>query len=109
MSDFCPKTSFATEQYAKDYIQKLKHTSVRQKRPTRTYLCDKCLNWHLTSLSEHQTDVLRKYKEAIKEKNLLISKLQHENREIRGKYNKLLNETKHDRKRNNTGTSNKRS
>lgn len=71
----CPKTSFVNEQYAIDFIKKLKATSVRQKRPTRAYLCDICLNWHLTSLTEHQSDILHNYKLAIKQKDAIIADL----------------------------------
>lgn len=46
----CKKTSFANEQYAIDYIEKIHKTSTRLKKPIETYLCDKCLTWHLTSI-----------------------------------------------------------
>lgn len=72
----CPKTYFINEQFAKDYIKKLNATSVRSKKPVRAYLCDVCLNWHLTSQTEHQFDILRSYKQTIKIKNAEISNLQ---------------------------------
>lgn len=87
--EFCPKTYFINEKFANDYIAKLKNTSTRIKRPVRAYLCDKCLNWHLTSQTQHQFDVLQQYKKALKNKNLEVAKLQKENKELRKKYNLL--------------------
>lgn len=72
----CEKTSFRDEKYATEYLKKLKATSIRQKRPVRAYLCDICLNWHLTSLNEHQTDVLHNYKKELKNKNEIIANQQ---------------------------------
>jgi hypothetical protein len=40
---------FANEEYALIYLDKLKKTSKRSVVPHRTYLCEKCLSWHLTS------------------------------------------------------------
>lgn len=45
---YCKKVSFATEADADFYINKLKKTSSRKVVPTRAYLCEECLNWHLT-------------------------------------------------------------
>ena len=47
---YCKKVSFATESDADFYIKKLKRTSKRAVVPMRAYLCEKCFNWHLTSL-----------------------------------------------------------
>lgn len=49
--EYCKKTRFANEKFANDYIDKLHKTSSRKLKPIRTYLCDKCLTWHLTSIS----------------------------------------------------------
>lgn len=46
----CGKVYFANEQNALFYIDKLQKTSCRKKKPVRAYLCEKCLNWHLTSI-----------------------------------------------------------
>lgn len=45
----CKKVSFASEKYADFYIDKLKRISQRKKVPVRSYKCDKCNLWHLTS------------------------------------------------------------
>ena len=45
----CKKISFLNEAQAIFYIDKLRNTSTRTKVPTRAYLCQDCLNWHLTS------------------------------------------------------------
>jgi uncharacterized protein YlaI len=87
--EFCPKTYFINEKYANEFINKLKATSQRIKKPVRAYLCDKCLNWHLTSKTEHQFDVLQQYKKELKQKNLQITDLLKQNKELRKKYNLL--------------------
>jgi predicted RNase H-like nuclease (RuvC/YqgF family) len=51
----CKKVSFINEDFALQYIKKLKETSVRTKVPSRAYLCEVCLNWHLTSKGEYST------------------------------------------------------
>jgi len=48
---FCKKTYFANEAAAIYYIEKLHKTSYRDKLPVRAYLCDTCLNWHITSVN----------------------------------------------------------
>jgi hypothetical protein len=50
----CKKVLFINEDFALQYIAKLKATSVRTKIPTRAYLCEKCLNWHLSSKGEYE-------------------------------------------------------
>lgn len=49
---YCKKVSFLDEANALKYIKKLKETSKRVKVPQRAYLCEVCLNWHLTSSTE---------------------------------------------------------
>jgi hypothetical protein len=51
----CKKVYFRDEQYALEYISKLKKTSCRERKPVRAYLCEKCLNWHLTSIETKDT------------------------------------------------------
>lgn len=51
----CKKVSFADEKQALFYIDKLGKTSSRTTVPQRAYLCQKCLNWHLTSKQENKT------------------------------------------------------
>jgi catalase (peroxidase I) len=45
----CFKASFANENFAEQFVQKLIKTSNRKVKPQRAYLCEKCFNWHLTS------------------------------------------------------------
>jgi len=45
----CTKTSFIDENFAMQYINILKKTSKRERKPVRAYLCEHCLTWHLTS------------------------------------------------------------
>lgn len=76
----CKKVSFATEEFANDYIKKLKKTSIREFKPIRAYLCETCLCWHLTKIeSEEQRQVthLKREIENLKKKNAnLTDKLQ---------------------------------
>jgi len=53
----CKKVSFINEDFAIQYLKKLKETSVRTKVPSRAYLCETCLNWHLTSKGDYNEDV----------------------------------------------------
>ena len=46
---YCKKVSFATQEDADYYINKLQKTSTRDKVPINSYLCVKCNCWHLTS------------------------------------------------------------
>ena len=46
---YCNKVSFATQEDADYYINKLQKTSTRDKVPINSYLCVKCNCWHLTS------------------------------------------------------------
>ena len=47
--DYCKKSSFGTQKFADDYIVKLQKSSNRDKKPVESYLCAKCMNWHITS------------------------------------------------------------
>jgi uncharacterized protein YlaI len=55
MVEKCKKVYFADEKNALMYIEKIKKTSKRERNPINTYLCPKCLNWHLTSI-EYKED-----------------------------------------------------
>ena len=46
---YCKKVSFINEDFALQYIEKIKKTSKRTKTPKSAYLCKICFNWHLTS------------------------------------------------------------
>src|ERR1700759_3208543 len=81
MLNNCKKVSFATEKDAIYYIDKLKKTSIRSIIPTRSYLCTKCINWHLTSKGSYEN---RK----IKELELLIKLLREENKILKSDFHK---------------------
>jgi len=72
MKEFCPKTYFATEKDAEFYIDKLKQTSNRAKRPKRAYLCPDCFQWHLTSQDKDLPSII-KYRQKINELQKLIA------------------------------------
>lgn len=73
----CKKVKFIDEQSADFYIEKLHKTSKRKLKPTRSYLCDKCLTWHLTSIG---------YFKELPGNN---AKLQLERNKLRDKVNEL--------------------
>jgi hypothetical protein len=76
----CKKTHFADEKTANEYVKRLQQTSVRKVVPNRSYLCEKCLNWHITSLPlrKEQTikDKLHQLEMKLKEKNGRIKNLE---------------------------------
>ena len=47
--ELCKKVYFGTKEEADRHIEKINKTSVRDKKPVRSYLCHKCHCWHLTS------------------------------------------------------------
>lgn len=74
----CTKVKFATEADALYYINKLKTTSSREKKPIDTYLCHFCSCWHLTSRPNYDTkdkNTIKALKTELKNKNLLIAQL----------------------------------
>lgn len=79
----CKKVSFSDEKMAILYIEKLKKTSKRSLKPVNSYLCPKCLNWHLTKI-ESLENMQIKYKdrqiEKLKEK---IQRLENEIKVLR--------------------------
>lgn len=91
----CGKASFINQKYADEYIKKLKETSVRYKRPKRAYLCEACLNWHLTSSPEEKDDSIPdkrdKYIESLKKQvESLIKKNKNQQETIKNYYNKVV-------------------
>jgi len=73
----CKKVSFADEEQANFYIDKLNKTSKRVVVPQRAYLCNKCLNWHLTSKEENKT-----YFSVVTENENLKKELEDKNKQI---------------------------
>ena len=47
----CEKISYSKEKDAKQVLQKINVLEQVHKKPIRTYECEKCGQWHLTSLS----------------------------------------------------------
>lgn len=80
----CKKTSFANEGIALSYINKLQSTSKRERVPQRAYLCEKCMNWHLTSTIDYTRD------KVIVGLNEKIAKLIEENQFYQTKIEKLI-------------------
>lgn len=81
----CNKTYFTDEKAADEYLFKLHNTSVRKRIPIRSYYCDKCGFWHLTS----QKDRLKeKVKELELEKERLKKEVEDLKKEEQIKLNK---------------------
>lgn len=55
----CKKVSFVDEKQANFYIEKLHKTSDRELKPVRGYLCQHCLNWHLTSIESKEVKAIK--------------------------------------------------
>lgn len=70
----CKKVSFADEKQALGYIGKLLKTSIRERKPVNTYLCEHCLNWHLTSIELKEVKEIKYLKRQIEN---LKSKIAH--------------------------------
>lgn len=81
----CKKTHFADEKQAQFYIDKLKTTSNRSIKPIRAYLCEKCLNWHLTSIESRENMQLIYKERQITNLKAKISHLQNENETLKMK------------------------
>lgn len=106
----CPtgKVQFRDEANALFYLEKLKKTSCREVIPKRTYLCNHCLSWHLTSQEDNFKNVDKRVenefelfpKKKIENYKRTISKLQTRRRNLRksftdlqNKYNKIKNDS----------------
>src|SRR5438477_1959570 len=74
----CSKVKFRTETDADLHIAKLKRTSNRSKIPKRSYLCEHCNSWHLTSTDKNEDTWREKYKKEIKRLGSIILSLQNE-------------------------------
>lgn len=75
----CKKVRFVNEEAALFYIQKLKKTSKRARKPVNAYLCPQCLSWHLTSIeSKENKQLIYKDREIVN----LKKKIDHLNKEI---------------------------
>jgi len=60
----CHKTKYANEAEANKDVERIKKTSTRSSVPIRSYYCQSCSGWHLTSKEPH---LVTKIKEATKE------------------------------------------
>jgi hypothetical protein len=74
----CSKVAFANESSALFYIAKLKKTSHREIKPVNTYLCEKCLTWHLTSIESKEVKEVKYLKRQIENLKAKLLKLQNE-------------------------------
>ncbi len=49
-SSVCQKIGYPSKEIADRALWRIKHSLGRNKKPTRSYECDDCHEWHLTSL-----------------------------------------------------------
>jgi len=79
----CKKVSFINENYANSYIKKLKKTSNRDIKPVRSYLCEDCLKWHLTSIQSNEVTQLVYRERQIKNLKKTIESLNEKIEELK--------------------------
>lgn len=94
----CNKTSFIDQSNAEQYISKLQKTSKRKFAPVRSYLCEKCLNWHITSIEDNRISIVKKdllkqiegQKIQVQSKSNQIEKLKYKNLRMKNYIEELL-------------------
>jgi predicted nucleic acid-binding Zn-ribbon protein len=100
----CTKAKFTNESEAIFFIDKLKKTSKRERKPQTAYLCKRCNTWHITSIklevdiamdklknqNKQLYNSLIKRNEKIKKLNEKIEKLEADNANLRFKYHKYM-------------------
>jgi len=82
MNNYCKKVSFLNEKFALEYIAKLKKTSYRDIKPVNTYLCPKCLTWHITSIESKEVKEVKYLKRQIENLKTKIIQLQNKSEKI---------------------------
>ena len=50
LSEICEKVIYLSKKEARDALRHARNTQQEHKKPVRSYECDKCSFWHLTSL-----------------------------------------------------------
>jgi uncharacterized protein (DUF305 family) len=83
----CKKVYFVDEKNALMYINKLKKTSSRERKPVNAYLCQHCLNWHLTSIELKEVSQVKNLESQIKN---LKEKIARQKTHIEGMQKKLM-------------------
>jgi uncharacterized protein (DUF3820 family) len=56
------KIIFISEKDAKYEIRRIQNLQQENKKPTRTYECEKCGGWHLTSIPHERWEIVKKLK-----------------------------------------------
>jgi hypothetical protein len=57
----CKKKAYSSEEYADNVLQDIRKNSIRAKLPVRSYKCEICGWWHLTSRPYNAGKPLEKY------------------------------------------------
>lgn len=73
----CEKTSYGDKKYADEHLKIIREKRKYKGGPIRSYKCDKCHRWHLTSLPDYKQEIGHLKKE-IRDKDDRIFTLQHE-------------------------------
>ncbi len=74
----CVKKSFLTKEEAVNKIAKIQKEEGDNKKPIRSYKCDKCGNYHLTSWTNTDKKVIHKIVKERKEINSIKRKIKEE-------------------------------
>lgn len=56
----CEKRQFTNQKEAKDEIKRIRDLAQGHKKPVRSYECEKCGAWHITSMSLEKWEVWKK-------------------------------------------------
>ena len=99
MENDCKKTKFASREIADSHVKKF-NESIRKREttPIRSYLCEKCNCWHVTSKDTIKDALLKEAKNEIlalnrkvSERDILIAKLKKEIHQLNYAINKIKN------------------
>lgn len=92
--EVCTKTKYLNKDIADQEVKRIKGMSTRKVIPCRSYLCEKCGTWHLTSKDDKNSLLILKLQEKVREQkdqiNILNQRLAMKNeqiKELKGKVN----------------------
>lgn len=98
MESICKKVAFADEEKALYYIEKLKKTSKRFVVPHRTYLCEKCFAWHLSSRPSKEDERAKKENQE-NQQIIELQNLKKENQKLKERVIQLTKESENRKKK----------
>lgn len=57
----CEKVSYSTRVNAKAALKRINKLHITERKLTDVYHCDRCGNWHLTSMDKRKTRAIRRH------------------------------------------------